>query len=269
MIKGLSDHKYILVATLLIITIALSIGVYSSRLPVNASDTGTWGTTLNDYLTTLAGANATDLNQTKVGANNINASVVNTTHIVDGTIAAGDLAASSVNTTHIVEGTILLGDLAPSSVNTTHIVAGTITSGDLAAASVHGITHIIAGTIPADALAPSSVNTTHLVANTIDAVDLANTILLDANLVFNDDAGFNFTVDNNDLFVDTTNSRVGIGTGSPATTLHVEGVFRITPQASPPTPTGQGDIYIDTSGAFCYYNITPAWENLAAGGTCA
>jgi hypothetical protein len=75
--------------------------VSASRLPSVGSDNSTWGDVLNDYLTKLAGANATELNETMVNGTNIYSSSINTTHILDKTITGNDLADNSVNSSAI------------------------------------------------------------------------------------------------------------------------------------------------------------------------
>ncbi|MEK6840736.1 MAG: hypothetical protein AABX79_02165, partial [Nanoarchaeota archaeon] len=67
----------------------------------------------------------------EIGASEIAASSINTTHIIEGTILAGDIAVSAINTTHIVQGTILAGDVAASAINTTQILDNTILAIDL------------------------------------------------------------------------------------------------------------------------------------------
>ena len=75
--------------------------VSASRLPSVGSDNSTWGDILNDYLTKLAGANATELNLTMVNGTNIYSSSINTTHILNKTITGNDLADNSVNSSAI------------------------------------------------------------------------------------------------------------------------------------------------------------------------
>lgn len=84
--------------------------VSASRLPTVGSDNTTWGTILNDYLTALAGENATELNLTMVNGTNIYSSAINTTHILDDTILDEDIS----NTTNLTLGekiTFALGEI--------------------------------------------------------------------------------------------------------------------------------------------------------------
>ncbi len=71
------------------------------RLPIISGDNNNWGNVLNDYLSWLAGSDASVLNNTMVnGSTNIYSSTINTTHIVDGTITDADIS----NTTNLTLG---------------------------------------------------------------------------------------------------------------------------------------------------------------------
>ncbi|MBM3234393.1 hypothetical protein FJZ19_04860 [Candidatus Pacearchaeota archaeon] len=70
--------------------------VSASRLPSIGGDNETWGNILNDYLTKLAGTNATQLNLTMVNGTNIYSSSINSSHIQDNAITSNKLVANSV-----------------------------------------------------------------------------------------------------------------------------------------------------------------------------
>ncbi len=120
-------------------------------------------------------------------------------------IGAGSLNSGSINTTHILDGTISAADIAADSINTSHILDGNVTSAKIAD-----------NTITAADIAPDSINGT----------ELADTLTLDANL--NIGGGFNFSVNNSNLFVDVSSGRVGIGTTSPGQKLVVVGDLNVT-----------------------------------------
>ena len=86
---------------LLLIVILLISSVSASNLPSPGGDNETWGVILNDYLSRIAGSNATELNLTMVNGTNIYSSSINTSHILDGTILVGDLSDDSVNSSKI------------------------------------------------------------------------------------------------------------------------------------------------------------------------
>jgi hypothetical protein len=69
--------------------------ISASRLPTVGGDNSTWGDILNDYLTKIAGENATQLNETMVNGTNIYSSSINTTHILDGTLNDDDISDST------------------------------------------------------------------------------------------------------------------------------------------------------------------------------
>jgi len=85
--------------------------VSASRLPTVDGDEDTWGTVLNDFLSRIAGTDATELNQTMVNGTNIYSSSINTSHIKDGTITADDLGTSSVADDEIDYTAVTLADL--------------------------------------------------------------------------------------------------------------------------------------------------------------
>ena len=66
--------------------------VSAARLPTVSGDEDTWGTILNDFLSKIAGTDATELNETMVNGTNIYSSSINTTHLTDGTITDIDIS---------------------------------------------------------------------------------------------------------------------------------------------------------------------------------
>jgi len=90
--------------------------------------------------------------------------------------------------------------------------------------------------------------------------------MLSANLAR---SGTDLTFETNLLALDVTNSRVGIGTASPATTLHVSATDAIrlpsgTDGQRPGTPAN-GDIRYNTDGTTIEGYSNGAWANLASG----
>lgn len=47
--------------------------------------------------------------------------------------------------------------------------------------------------------------------------------------------------------VDTINSRVGIGTTSPARALHINDAMRVQPRSTAPSNPAEGDVYMDST----------------------
>ena len=74
----------------------------------------------------------------------------------------------------------------------------------------------------------------------------------------------NLTVDTDTLVVDSVNNLVGIGEASPARSLHINDVMRLEPRTDAPDSASQGDIYVDSSGALCFYDGS-AWLKAAGG----
>lgn len=74
-----------------------------TRLPVPGSDNGTWGQTLNDF---LSQAHASD--------GSLKAGTVSSSQIQDNAIASAQLADASVTSAKLVDGTIVDGDISDS-----------------------------------------------------------------------------------------------------------------------------------------------------------
>jgi len=125
-------------------------------------------------------------------------------------IGAISLLADSINTTHILDGTILADDLANGSVTNSKIAANAINT-----------THIVDGTILTEDIADNNITAAKIAPDSINGTELADTLTLDANLNIN--GGFDFSVNNSDLYVDVSTGSVGIGTSSPDTFLDVSG----------------------------------------------
>jgi len=89
--------------------------------------------------------------------------------------------------------------------------------------------------------------------------------MLSANLAR---SGTDLTFETNLLALDVSNSRVGVGTASPSTTLHVSGTDALRlpsgTDAQRPTPAN-GDIRYNTDGATIEGYANGAWANLASG----
>ena len=90
--------------------------------------------------------------------------------------------------------------------------------------------------------------------------------MLSANLAR---SGTDLTFETNLLALDVTNSRIGVGTASPATTLHIAATDALRlpsgdDAARPGTPAN-GDIRYNTDGATIEGYANGAWANLASG----
>ena len=61
---------------------------------------------------------------------------------------------------------------------------------------------------------------------------------------------------------------VGIGPlSNPQRILHIDDVMRLEPRVNRPTAAAKGDIYVDNSGALCFYD-GGSWSVAAGGGNC-
>ncbi|MBI2507770.1 hypothetical protein HYV89_02345, partial [Candidatus Woesearchaeota archaeon] len=132
----------------------------------------------------LATANLTIQGAAYLG--DLQADLINTTHIAADTILAGDIAAGAVATSEILDRTIIADDIADNILNTTLILDRTLLSDDLADSSVNS-------TIILD----NTITTEDILLNTINGsdIDTASEFII-ANLSITDNitAQFNFTV---------------------------------------------------------------------------
>ena len=82
-----------------------------------------------------------------------------------------------------------------------------------------------------------------------------------------------------DLYIDAQGDvGIGIGDGSGvsgtdlARDLHISDVMRLEPRTSAPSSPATGDIYVDDSGALCFYDGEvggTGWDVVAGAGTCS
>lgn len=202
---------------LIIFVLISSTTVFAAGLPTVGEDTDTWGTILNNYLIEVAGLNATELNETMVNGTNIYSSSINTTHILDSTILDADIS-DIINLTLGEKITFTLGEVIDNIVNGWIRVNGSLN----VTQNVTAQYFIGNGSQLTDV--SSSVG-----ADSIDGTELSDTITLDTYM--NVIGGFDFAINNSNLFVDVSTERVGIGTGSPSGQLSLgngseQGCFR-------------------------------------------
>ena len=100
--------------SILALVLLLTVSAFAVRLPTSNSDSGEWGTILNDF---LKSAHNTD--------GSIKSNYITSSMILDATIAARDLASNSINTTHIVDGTIANADIASNAINGSQVAQTT------------------------------------------------------------------------------------------------------------------------------------------------
>lgn len=66
-----------------------------------------------------------------------------------------------------------------------------------------------------------------------------------------------------------TGGNVGIGTPTPARSLHINDTMRIEPRSDAPSSPSLGDLYVDSDlNELCFYNSTD-WIGLISGGVCS
>jgi len=240
------NHKKYFTMFCLAMIIILSATVSASRLPTIDGDSGTWGTVLNDYLTRLAGENATSLNQTMVNGTNIYSSSINTTHLLDGTITAEDISTNAINTSHISDSNITSAKIMDSTIvdadisNTTNLTLGekiTFTLGEIIDNIVDGWITVtgglnvtqnleVAGNITGDWATLNNLNvtgTSYLGDITISADNITTNgvVSKDGNISFYNDTGSENVRITND-------GKVGIGTVTPSHELNVVGDVNVT-----------------------------------------
>jgi len=157
---------------------------------------------------------------------------VTSTMIADGTIVNGDINASAAIAVSKLAASTISGITLGNNLNTlTMNVSGTGLSGSTtyngSAAATFTVTSNATSANIASAIVARDASG-NFSAGTITATTLAGTLSTAAQTNITSlgtltslTISGNLTVDTNTLFVDSTNDRVGIGTSSPARTLHV------------------------------------------------
>lgn len=96
-------------------------------------------------------------------------------------------------------------------------------------------------------------------------IDGNNSVVIGLNF---SDLSSNKIVTQSNVFV-VLGGKAGIGTPSPARTLHINDTMRIEPRSSAPSSPSLGDLYVDSdSSELCFYNGS-GWIGLAGGGACS
>jgi hypothetical protein len=214
------NKKYFMFFVLVLAALFLTI-VSATRLPTVGGDEDSWGSVLNDFLSRIAGDDATELNLTMVNGKNIYSSAINTTHILDGTITSADLGTGSVGDDEIDYSEVTLADFT-NDANYLDKDEGGIIDGSLI---LNGNFTLIGSYLNA------TVTNQYLNGSFFPSMDnifdIGSASRRWRDLYLGGDAVINGNIDVNDgtLFVDSANNRVGIGTASPSSLFDVEGTL--------------------------------------------
>jgi hypothetical protein len=157
---------------------------------------------------------ATELANNAVTTAKINADAVTGAKIADDALDSEHYTDGSIDTAHIADAQITVAKMAANSVDSDQYVDGSIDTvhiGDLQVTTAK----IANGNISTAKIADNAVTSAKIDTN----IDIAGTF--DVTGATTLDAGL--TVDTTTLVVDATNNRVGIGTASPSTKLHLGG----------------------------------------------
>ena len=157
---------------------------------------------------------ATELANNAVTTAKINADAVTGAKIADDAIDSEHYTDGSIDTAHIADAQITVAKMAANSVDSDQYVDGSIDTvhlGDLQVTTAK----IANGNISTAKIADNAVTSAKIDTN----IDIAGTF--DVTGATTLDAGL--TVDTTTLVVDATNNRVGVGTASPSTKLHLGG----------------------------------------------
>lgn len=103
-----------------------------ARLPQPGGDNETWGTILNDFLSTVHNTDGTLKNNT-VSSSVLAAGTVAAGHLQDGTVSAAKLAANAVSTGALQDTSVTSAKLAANAVATANLQNNSVTAAKLAA----------------------------------------------------------------------------------------------------------------------------------------
>lgn len=242
-----NEHKLDVLMIFSFLFLILSVATVSAeRLPTVGGDSDTWGTILNEYLSKLAGENATDLNQTMVNGTNIYGSSINTTHIIDGTITDADIS----DTTNLTLGekiTFALGEIIDNIVDGWIRLTGNVN-------------------VTSNLNVMGDVNFTGLIyGNGSQLTGISGGIWTNVSgtATYEDNVNVtgNLTVDTNTLFVNSNTDQVGIGTATPSQVLDVVGGIQLGS-----TSSDEAGVIRWTGSAFQAFNGT-VWNDFASNGS--
>jgi len=133
---------------------------------------------------------------------------INASVIANNTIAVGNIADNSVDATKIASNSILTRHIDDNQVTTDQIAANTIATANIADNAVDGTK-----------IASNSILTRHIDDDQVTGDQLADNIAIAGTLAVVGDANF----DSGTLFVDVSADKVGVGTDTPSTLLHLGG----------------------------------------------
>ena len=133
---------------------------------------------------------------------------INASVIANNTIAVGNIADNSVDATKIASNSILTRHIDDNQVTTDQIAANTIATANIADNAVDGTK-----------IASNSILTRHIDDDQVTGDQLADNIAIAGTLAVAGDANF----DSGTLFVDVSANKVGVGTDTPSTLLHLGG----------------------------------------------
>lgn len=94
--------KYHRLYLVIVVSVFLLASVIAVRVPIVGNDYDNWGDILNNYLISLAGQNATELNQTMVNGTNIYKNAINSSHIIDSAITINKINLTSITLSQLL-----------------------------------------------------------------------------------------------------------------------------------------------------------------------
>ena len=125
-------------------------------------------------------------------------------------LTSADIPDNSITAAKIVADTIAAGDLAPNSVDSSELVDGGV-----------DLSHMSANSVDSDQYVDGSIDTAHIGDDQVTGAKLANNIAISTTGAITTTGGLtgttgDFNWDSNTLVVDSSASKIGVGTATPA-----------------------------------------------------
>lgn len=177
--------------------------------------------------------------------------IVDSANILDATIIADDIAASAVNTTHIVDGTVISTDIQDGTIASVDIGVDAVGNSEIDnTANIDLNSLSVAQGLTTGNLSDGAVTSAKIADGTIVDRDVSDTANLDLNSLSveqplaDGNISQSISIDNGPLYAQNGGSAVGVGTDTPNADLDVDGSADLSSSGTDMQVQDDGDIVI-------------------------